>query len=47
MTVWQYDILFKLDDLVIRQKVDFAFEDNCFNITFVFNLIENKKTPGN
>ena len=37
-------ILFKLlDNLVIRQKADFAFEDTCFNITFVFNLVENKK----
>ena len=34
------DILFKLlHNLVIRQKADFAFDDTCFNITFVFNLV--------
>ena len=41
------DILFKLlTKLVIRQNADFAFVNicNCFNITFVFNLVENKKT---
>ena len=35
------DILFKLlDNLVIRKNADFAFEDACFNITFVFNLVQ-------
>ena len=41
------DILFKLlTELVIRQNADFAFVNicNCFNITFVFNLVEHKKT---